>query len=62
LAKIPLLGLLFSKKEIGSDEPKSAELVVFITPRIITGDTPAIKETKSPEYVLQKQPKGLKEE
>jgi type II secretory pathway component GspD/PulD (secretin) len=62
LAKIPLLGLLFSKKEIGSDEPKSSELVVFITPRIITGDTPAIKETKSPEYVLQKQPKGLKEE
>ena len=62
LAKIPLLGLLFSKKEIGSDEPRSSELVVFITPRIITGDTPAIKETKSPEYVLQKQPKGLKEE
>ena len=62
LAKIPLIGMFFSKKTIGQDEPKSSELIVFLTPRIITGDMPAIKETKSPEYVLQKQPKGLKEE
>jgi type II secretory pathway component GspD/PulD (secretin) len=62
LAKIPLIGMFFSKKTRGQDEPKSSELIVFLTPKIITGDMPAIKETKSPEYVLQKQPKGLKEE
>ena len=61
LGKIPILGLLFSKKEIGSTEPKSSELVVFITPRIITGDLPILKDIK-PELVLKKQPKGLKEE
>jgi len=61
LGKIPLVGVLFSKRIKGPDTARHSELVVFITPRIITGDIPLPKELIT-DIALKKQPKGLKGE
>ncbi len=46
---IPLLGLLFSSKSVNKEQK---ELVVFITPKIITSSTETIKEDESEQKVL----------
>jgi type II secretory pathway component GspD/PulD (secretin) len=48
LSKIPLLGLLFKSKVT---ETENTELIVFLTPKVVTGATPFFrskdeKETK----------------
>ena len=62
LGKVPLLKTFFSSYVKGSDEPRHSELVVFITPRIISGEVQIPKEAVSLGFVLKKDPKGLKEE
>jgi type II secretory pathway component GspD/PulD (secretin) len=57
LSKLPIVGLLFGSR---SRENKKTELVVFLTPRIISGETEiagTIREQEAPR--LKKQPKGL---
>ncbi|MDP8259570.1 MAG: secretin and TonB N-terminal domain-containing protein, partial [Candidatus Gygaella obscura] len=49
LGDIPLLGLLFSSKSVNKEQK---ELVVFITPKIITFASEIIKEEKTEEKVL----------
>lgn len=61
LGKIPILGMFFSKRIKGPDTARHSELIVFITPRIISGDVPIPKEPIT-DIALKKQPKGLKEE
>ena len=62
LSKIPLVGWLFGSKTTGSDDPKTSELIVFITPRIISGDVPAPAKNSTQEIVLKKDSKGFKEQ
>ncbi|MCK5713771.1 MAG: hypothetical protein KAI25_13695, partial [Hyphomicrobiaceae bacterium] len=52
LARIPVLGRLFSNE---SDEIQRTETVVFLTPRIITGD-----ESFQLERNLEKEMKGVR--
>lgn len=63
LSRIPLVGIFFGNKTIGtSSSPKNSELIVFITPKIITGDVPVPKELVSSEVKLEKPIKGFKDE
>lgn len=61
LGRIPLLGLLFSSRVKGTDDARYSELIVFITPKIVSGDVPLPKEIASPELVLKKPLKGYRE-
>jgi len=61
LGKIPIFGAFFRKVEIGTTEPKYSELVIFITPHIISGNTPIPKDIPL-ELVLKKPLKGYKAE
>ena len=63
LSKVPLLGIFFGNKTKGSSAtPKNTELVVFITPRIMSGEPTVPKELASSELVLEKPIKGFKDE
>lgn len=62
LGKIPLLKMFFSRQIKGPDTTRHSELIVFITPRIISGDVVVPKEAVDLGFVLKKEPKGLKEE
>jgi type II secretory pathway component GspD/PulD (secretin) len=62
LAKIPIIGMFFGNKTRGSDSPKTTELVILLTPRIVTGNVIRSAELESRGLVLKKEPKGLKEE
>jgi type II secretory pathway component GspD/PulD (secretin) len=62
LSKVPILGMFFSRQVKGPDTPRHSELIVFITPRIISGDVQMPKEAVESGLVLKKEPKGLKEE
>lgn len=53
LGRIPLIGALFRSQ---SETMESKELIVFLTPRVITGDEPVVLMRD-----LRKQPKGLRE-
>ena len=61
LARVPILGLFFSRRIKGPDLARHSELIIFITPRIISGDVPVPKEATSWGVVLKKEPKGFKE-
>lgn len=62
LAKVPVLGMLFSRSINGPDEPTHKEFIVFITPHIISGNVVLPKEAVSPDLVLKKPTKGFKDE
>ena len=62
LGKIPLLKIFFSRQIKGPDTARYSELIVFITPRIISGDVLVPKETVDLGFVLKKEPKGFREE
>jgi len=61
LGRIPVLGWFFSKRVSGSDLPSTSELIVFITPKIISGEYLASADASVSESVLRKAPKGFKE-
>lgn len=61
ISKVPILGMFFSKRIKGPDEPRHSELVVFITPQIISGDVAVPAKLSEAEIVLKKALKGFKE-
>ncbi|OGX18040.1 MAG: hypothetical protein A3K83_06655 [Omnitrophica WOR_2 bacterium RBG_13_44_8b] len=61
LARIPLLGMFFGNTTVGPAEPRYREFIVFLTPRIISGNVPEPREMISSDIVLKKKVKGYKE-
>ncbi|OGX16584.1 MAG: hypothetical protein A2166_01535 [Omnitrophica WOR_2 bacterium RBG_13_41_10] len=63
LAKIPIIGIFFGNKTIGStSNPETTELVILLTPHIVSGDFIRSAELEPRDVVLKKEPKGLREE
>jgi len=63
LSKIPIIGIFFGNKTTGStDQPEATELVILLTPHIVSGDFIRSAELEPRDVVLKKEPKGLREE
>lgn len=60
-AKVPILGMFFGNVSKGPDEPRYKEFVVFLTPRIMSGNVPEPKQEISSDIALKKPAKGFKE-
>jgi type II secretory pathway component GspD/PulD (secretin) len=60
LAKIPVLGIFFRNVSRGPDEPRHKEFIVFLTPRIISGNVPFPREEILADIALKKPAKGFK--
>lgn len=59
LSRLPVLGVLFGNVSRGPDEPRHREFIVFLTPRIMSGNTPLPREEMS-DIALKKPAKGFK--
>ncbi|RKY30966.1 MAG: hypothetical protein DRP74_05885 [Candidatus Omnitrophota bacterium] len=60
LGKIPVVNWLFSKETIGEDTAGHTELIIFITPHIISGNVMIPKDEVPLDLTLKKPIKGFK--